>query len=150
MIRLAPRWALNAQAIDAAGDPHLADGVHLRVIPSQLLGLPIAPFVVYRVNLGPFAKIAKPRSDITWIDSQGVSLTPPFEVVPGNAVTGWLPAGSICCWIQVHVEASDGDGPRFPIPRPPLQPIPRGRRTFPTRVGSGVGPRPGSPEDREL
>ncbi len=58
MMDIAPLWSFNAQAIDAAGDPHLAPGVHLRLIPSQRLGLPVMPFFVYRLraswpHLGP-------------------------------------------------------------------------------------------------
>lgn len=143
MIHIAPRWAFNAQAIDAAGDPHLAPGIHLRVLPSQLLGLPVAPFLVYRVNLGPFGKLSKLRSDILWIDSRGLRLTPPFDVHPDNPVTGWLPPPSngVCCWIQVHTVPVDDDRPRFPIPRPPVVAVPRRRPLPPSRPSPRVPPR---------
>lgn len=122
MIAIAPRWAFNAQAIDAAGDPHLQPGIHLRLIPSELLGLPAFPFIVYRLNLGPFGKLARPRTDIRWVDSRGNRLSPPFDVFPNNPVTGWLPPpeNGICCWIQVWTTPVEDDGPVFPVPLPPI------------------------------
>lgn len=141
MIDIAPLWSFNAQAIDAAGDPHLTPGVHLRLIPSQRLGLPVMPFFVYRLNLGPEGKLGFPRTDITWVDSRGRTLTPPFDVTPDNPVTGWLPPPSsgICCWIQVEAKPAGGIGPVFPVPRPPRPPLPPrpspnpARPPFPTR-----------------
>lgn len=110
MTDIAPTWAFAAQALDAAGDPHLPSGVHLRILPSELVGLPVAPFLVYRADLGPSAKGGKPRTDVTWIDSRGVHRTPPFSVTPDNPVTGWLPPPSsgVCCWILVRATQPAG------------------------------------------
>ena len=46
---LAPPELLAAVAMSASGDDDVPDGVHLRVMPSPLLGFPLAPFAVYRV-----------------------------------------------------------------------------------------------------
>lgn len=104
-MQLAPKWALSAQAIDAAGNPYLAKGVHLRIVPSQEFGLPIAPFIVYRADLTQLLQRLT-RTDILWIDQRGQVLLPPFTIPRGESVTGWLPPidRGVCCWIQVQVE----------------------------------------------
>lgn len=107
---LAPSSLLAAQAIDHVGDPQLAAGVHLRVLPSEQLGLPVAPLLVYRLNLGPDARAVKLRSDIVWRDSRGQTLEAPFPVSPDNPVTGYLPppASGVCCWIEVLGKPTQG------------------------------------------
>ena len=112
MSGLAPQWAFSAQAIDGAGDSHLSPGIHLRLLVSQLLGLPIRPFAVSRIALGQGA-VNTPggvRSDITWTDSHGATLAAPFTVSAGNPVTGWLPAPAqgVCCWIEVLASPAVG------------------------------------------
>src|SRR5262245_20077292 len=101
---LAPRWALTAQAIDAAGDPYLSPGIHLRVTASDRLGLPVLPYSVYKVPLGPAAKQSL-SDQISWVDSPGTPLTPPFNVTADNPVTGWLPTpqATPCCFIAVDL-----------------------------------------------
>jgi hypothetical protein len=128
---LAPRSLLAAQAIDHTGDPQLAAGVHLRVLPSEQLGLPVAPLLVYRLNLGQGAQAAQLRTDITWRDSRGQTLAVPFAVSPENPVTGYLPppASGICCWIEVLAKPTVG------ISELPLS----GRRELASRVGFGQG-----------
>lgn len=122
MSGLAPQWALNAQGIDAAGDPHLALGIHLRVFVSPELGLPIAPFRVVKQNLGPAGVNGQPRNDgIVWTDSTKKVLTLPIKVIPGNAVTAWLPTpgqGS-CYWIEIDAEP----GTRNPTTGAPGNPL---------------------------
>lgn len=121
--QLAPRWALSAQAIDGVGDPHLKPGVHLKVMPSHHLGLPITPFIVYRYKLGASATLGGTRSDITWVDSRGITLHTPFNVTADNPVTGYLPlaGGEVCCWIDVDATPSRPIPPVHPVPpvRPP-------------------------------
>lgn len=110
MSSLAPQWAFAAQAIHSAGDQHLAKGVHLKLMISHGLGLPAFPFQVYRLRLGELAKEHARRRDIVWIDSRGNTLTPPFNVVPDNPVTGWLPGPHLanCCWIRVEAQPTVG------------------------------------------
>lgn len=105
MAPLAPKWALSAQAIDAAGDPYLARGVHLRIVPSQEFGLPAAPFLVYRADITQIGRRIA-RTDLVWTDGRGRVLTPPFDIPAGERVIGWLPPidRGVCCWIQAHVE----------------------------------------------
>jgi hypothetical protein len=101
----APSWALAAQAIDAAGDPHLAKGVHLRLLPGALLGLPIFPLRVQRINLGKPGSSAIFRSDgLRFVDAKKNVLVPPFTMSADNPVTVHLPlpADGQCCWIEIE------------------------------------------------
>jgi hypothetical protein len=108
---LPPSWAMGAVAINGSGDVHLAPGVHLRVFHALELGLPIRPFLVYRLTgeevqdrLG-----RRVRTDITWIDERGRILTPPFEVRPGNPVTGTIPrAPGVRCIAVALVAGREG------------------------------------------
>jgi hypothetical protein len=107
---LAPRTLLAAQALDSYGDPQLAPGIHLRVMPNAELGLPVAPLLVYRMRLGHGAENVSLREDIIWRDSHGNTLTEPFEVTPENPVKGYLPpmVGGVCCWIEVLAKPTTG------------------------------------------
>ncbi|MEL7226476.1 MAG: hypothetical protein AAGL17_16985, partial [Cyanobacteria bacterium J06576_12] len=116
---LAPQWAFQAQAIHTDSDPHLAPGVHLRMIPAARLGLPAAPFRIYRANLGNDARKGKTRSEITWIDSKGTELIAPFQVTPDNPVTGWFREDQSCCWVNVDAVPAK-NAPVFEPVRPPL------------------------------
>jgi hypothetical protein len=106
MSPLSPTALLVAQATDHGADPQLADGIHLRVVPSAELGLPLLPLLVYRMNLGYAATGVQGRTDIIWRDSRGQFLTMPFTVTPDVPVTGYLPAmaGGVCCWIEVEAK----------------------------------------------
>lgn len=92
MTALPPSWALGAVGIDGRGDPHLAPGVHLRVLPGVSAGLPIRPFVVYRMHGDNAERELKSliHTEITWVDSGGRILTPPFAVTPRNPVVGHI------------------------------------------------------------
>lgn len=120
MSLLAPSWAFSGQAIDGTGDPHLARGVHFRVLTNPLLGLPIVPIVVGRIVLYEEAK-GLTRRDVTWVDSHGNVLTAPFNVTAGNPVTGYLPLGRTCCWASVEGRAGTLPTP-LPPARPPVRP----------------------------
>ena len=136
MSALAPRNLLAAQALDSDGDPQLAKGVHLRVMPSADLGLPAAPFLVYRMRLGFGAQDAQLRTDIVWRDSHGTALTEPFSVIPDNPVTGYLPpaTGGVCCWIEVLAKPDTG------FSQVPLTNAPASKQEVVkwTRPGSGL------------
>ncbi len=114
MPSLAPKWALSAQAIDSAGNPYLARGVHLRIVPSQEFGLPLAPFMIYREDITQVAERFM-RTDIIWTDARGRVLTPPFNIPSGQRVTGWLPPldTGVCCWIQAQLEKTGPGGVRM-------------------------------------
>ncbi len=114
MSPLAPKWALSAQAIDSAGNPYLAPGVHLRIIPSQEFGLPVAPFIVFRTDITQRLDRFL-RDDIIWTDRRGQVLSLPFEISVGEPVTGWLPPidRGVCCWIQAQVEPFEEGGLRM-------------------------------------
>jgi hypothetical protein len=96
----APRTLLSAQGLHAKNDSHARDGYHIRVYPSALLGLPIAPLLVYRIRFD------KPqwRQDVVWIDSHGRVLTPPFDVTAGSPVHGYLPPAyhGACGWFVME------------------------------------------------
>ena len=96
----APRTLLSVQGMLARDDPHARDGYHIRVHPSALLGLPIAPLLVYRI---PFDK-PHWRHEVVWIDSHGTTLTPPFDVTAGNPVQGYLPPpyDGVCGWFGIE------------------------------------------------
>jgi hypothetical protein len=92
----------NAQALAAdPADTHLQPGIHLRVAAHPLLGLPVAPFVVWRAtstDAGAFEKVL--RTDVVYVDSRGRLLEAPFELTPGNPVTAYLALkpGEVCLW----------------------------------------------------
>ena len=126
---LAPRWVLSAQAIDAAGSPHLQPGVHLRILPNPRFGFPMAPFMVYRANLGPDGRKFERRTDITWTTVDGRPLAPPVTVTPDQPVVGWLPprstAGS-CIWVNVLAkpEQEAVGRPDLTLTRPQVRELP--------------------------
>jgi hypothetical protein len=100
---------MAGQAIDGTGDPHLAAGIHYRMLTHPLLGLPVVPVVIGKTILTQLGK-GHTRTDVTWIDSHGTVLTPPFAVTQDNPVTGYLPLGQTCCWAAVEGRAAA----RFP------------------------------------
>lgn len=97
MTVLPPSWAMGAVGIDGTGDFHLAKGVHLRVFHVPGLGLPIRPFLVYRLDQDTTRQIlaSHTHNTFTWLDSRGRVLTLPFAVTKDNPVTGTIlrPAG---------------------------------------------------------
>ena len=102
---LAPPRLLSGVGIHDPADPHLGKGGHVRLFPNPALGLPVAPIVVSRGTLNADLLLRASRHDIEWRDSNGVLQTPPFTVVPGNPVYGYLPPlpGARCIWIQVDM-----------------------------------------------
>src|SRR5262249_3158560 len=75
---------------DAGDDPHLKPGIHLRILTCRALGMPAAPFVVYRLRLGTGRGFEVAR-DIAFTDSKGQILHPPFDVTPDNPVRVFFP-----------------------------------------------------------
>lgn len=90
MTRLAPTWALSAAAINGLNDAHLQPGVHLRVLPHQVIGLPLAPLLVDRYVLGDGQRI--PEANVLWTDARGDPLSVSFDLAPASPATAWLPS----------------------------------------------------------
>ena len=92
----------NAQALAAdPADTHLQSGIHLRVSANPLLGLPVAPFIVWRaISNGQGLKL---RNDVVFVDSRGQVLPGSFTLTPDNPVTAYLvlPPGEVCIWARV-------------------------------------------------
>ena len=86
----------NAQALAAdPSDTHLQPGIHLRVSANPLLGLPVAPFIVWRaISNGQGLKL---RNDVVFVDSRGQVLPGSFTLTPDNPVTAYLvlPPGEV-------------------------------------------------------
>ena len=130
MNRFAPFWALSAAALDSGGDPHLQPGVHLRVLPSLALGLPVAPLLVDRFVVRSPRRLA--ATDVLWTAAAGEPLTVPFDLGPASPATAWLAAdpGNPVLYAEVLVE-----------PTSPQLDFDRWRRSqahdvFPTTVSS--------------
>ncbi|WP_426163648.1 hypothetical protein [Sandarakinorhabdus sp. DWP1-3-1] len=105
MTWMAPPRLLSGVGIDDPGDPHLAKGGHIRLFANPALGLPVAPIIVSRTILDADRLKRLGRRVIEWRDSNGLLLTPPFDVVPGNPVYGTLPPmpQARCIWIRVDM-----------------------------------------------
>ena len=88
--------------------------MHYRVITHPLLGLPVGPSGHWEDHPPQLGK-GHTRTDITWIDSHGTILTPPFTVTPVNPVTGHLPLGQTCCWAALDGRAA-GSPLHLPAP----------------------------------
>jgi hypothetical protein len=111
----APLWAFVAEAVDGIGDSHLPKGIHVRALPSPRLGLPATPLVVTRAVLTPDFVRRNARQDVVWVDSQGTTLTTPFDVVPGNPVYGYFPVPDV-----IWAELAATPAPAGPVIRPPI------------------------------
>ena len=132
----APAWAFTAEAIDGHGDTHLPEGIHVRALPSPKLGIPATPLAVYRSVLTPdHVKRLALDQGVIWVDSQGHTLTAPFDVTPDNPVYGYFSLPEVI-WTELMATPA-----RIPITRPPLQPIRDigpilGRRTPRINIGN--------------
>lgn len=134
MSRFAPTWALTAAALDGRGDPHLQPGVHLRVLPAPVLGLPVAPLLVERITVGHHKRIAR-DADVLWADARGDVVSVPFDLRSVGPATAWLPSepGNPVIYAEVLVEDAQpvrkaiGRGRPFPFPVawPPRRPLPK-------------------------
>lgn len=108
----------NAHALPAdPADTHLQPGIHLRVDAHPLLGLPVAPYIVWRAVLRD-AKQIKLRDDVVYVDSRGRVLTAPFTLSPDNPVTAHLALapGQTCLWARVVADPAGGEVPGQPGP----------------------------------
>jgi hypothetical protein len=128
MSTLAPAWAWIAGAIDGAGDSHLPPGIHVRCLPSPRLGVPATPLMVTRTIISASMVEQMARSDgVTWIDSQGNTLTLPFTVTPDNPVYGYFSEPDVI-WARLQVRGSTvptSAPTSAPTTAPTTAPIPR-------------------------
>lgn len=84
---LAPPDLLSLLAIAAAPDPDLLKGTHLRIVPSPILGLPVAPFCVWRMNSSLF------QPNVFWHDANGpVGGRPDLDAARGE----------LFAWVEPH------------------------------------------------
>ena len=120
-MKWAPAALLSAAATDAGGDPHLQKGIHLRVLLSAGLGLPVAPLIVDRVSLGSPDRL-EPDGSVFWTDRVGTPLTLPIDLGSVGEAYGWLAAvpNDPVVWAQVVIDKPDQQRP--PLPRPPIRP----------------------------
>lgn len=103
----------NAHALPAdPADTHLQPGIHLRIDAHPLLGLPVAPYIVWRAVLRDARQI-KLRDDVVFVDSRGRVLTAPFTLSPDNPVTAHLALapGQTCLWARVNADPAGGGEP---------------------------------------
>ncbi len=109
-----PSWAMGAVGIDGSGDPHLPEGIHLRVFVSPECGLPICPIIIYRVaeSATQDSLAGVTRTDFAWIDSRDRVLSLPFTVTPDNPVRGIVlrGAGERAIAAAVHATSSGRGG----------------------------------------
>ena len=71
----------NAHALPAdPADSHLQPGIHLRVDANPLLGLPVAPHIVWRAVLREGRQI-KLHNDAVFVDSRGRVLIPAIGLI---------------------------------------------------------------------
>lgn len=132
---LTPRSLFRATALHGHGDPWIAEGMHLRVFASPLLGTPIHPFVAWRLtnvdSLGP------DLLDVRWtIEGTGKLLPPgPFNVAnTGPAlgtVTGTNGVSRPPDWCFLRLE---GDEPQLQVELLEGQFTPFGRPVTATRT----------------
>jgi hypothetical protein len=106
MTRFAPTWALTAAAMDGTHDPHLAPGAHLRVLPSHVLGLPVAPLMVDRHVVGA---PREPSTNVLWTDGRGEPVSPTIDLASSGPSTAWLPVepGNPVLYAEVLIKDSD-------------------------------------------
>lgn len=95
-VRFAPPSLLRARAVHARGDRWIADGAHLRVQVSSLLGFPLHPFAAWRLE-EVSARGTEPRAL-----SGGQAVGLPAEFQPERPLT-LLPPGAP--WVYLEAEA---------------------------------------------
>ncbi len=87
---LAPPDLLSVLAIAADSDADLGKGTHVRIVPSPLLGLPVSPLCVWRMNSQLF------QPNIYWHDGKQRVLGRPDLDAAGGELFGWFaPPASI-------------------------------------------------------
>ncbi|HEX5592279.1 MAG TPA: hypothetical protein VFX35_02890 [Solirubrobacterales bacterium] len=106
---ISPAWLFCVQALYASGDPHLLSGVHLRVLLSFALGLPVAPLQVARGSAGSPRELGE-RIVPVFTDALGHVVFPTVSLRETGTVTAWLPSqpGNPVVWAAAVMDAADG------------------------------------------
>jgi hypothetical protein len=106
MVTVVSPTLINLAGLAAIADePHVREGNHLRVASNPLLGLPVAPFVIQRANLGdrqPDSFAA--RSGIVFRDADDRILTLPINVSKGDVIRATIPQGPALTCIMVMMQ----------------------------------------------
>lgn len=117
----------NGHGLGATVDePHARAGNHIRVNSHPLLGLPVAPFVVWR-GMSDTDRALALRSDVRFRDGAGRTVTAPFSLTPDKPVTATLALGpnEHCIWARAIADpiGSPGEGGGEPADPPaPIDP----------------------------
>lgn len=100
-------WLMHLRALPSPQphndrEPHIRTGTHLRVQTHPWLGLPAAPFLIWRARVRPGQGGVDWRRDVLFMDQDMKVLTPPFELHEGMRVTARpLVQGEVCIYAQV-------------------------------------------------
>jgi hypothetical protein len=117
MVTIVPPRLLNLAGLPGeASEPHIREGNHLRVAHNPLLGLPVAPFVLQRVNLDQLPDNFAHRRDIVFRDASNRVLTLPITVQKGDEIRATIVYGPALTCIYVGMATAA-------IPKPTRVPI---------------------------
>src|SRR5262245_8456240 len=100
---IVPLSLFNTEVLAAAEtEPHAQRGNHIRVNTHPRLGLPVAPFIIWRFDAHDSTRVTF-RETGTFIDSHGRVLTTPFTLTVDNPVVAYIPLlpGEWCIWARV-------------------------------------------------
>jgi hypothetical protein len=91
-------------------EDHAQPGNHVRIGTNPMLGLPVAPFVVYRAMTTEINSL-KLRKAVVFTDPNGRVLTPGFRVTPEAPVTAriGLRPGEMCIWAELFADSTARD-----------------------------------------
>lgn len=120
----------NAHALAATvNEPHVRAGNHLRISSHPKLGLPVAPFLIWRAVVDNM-KGMQLRHDVVFKDSKDKTLAPPFTLNPNNPVTAYirLQPGETCYWAEVMADPAGSPSDSRVHPRRPRRRFPPLRR----------------------
>lgn len=82
-----PRY-LSSYAAAADRDPDLREGTHLRLFPSNVIGIPLAPWRIWEMQA-----LMTRELTVKWFGRQG-RLRPPFDLnAAGGEAIGWITGG---------------------------------------------------------
>ncbi|MEL6678363.1 MAG: hypothetical protein AAFQ51_06615, partial [Pseudomonadota bacterium] len=128
MNRFSDPILMSAHALPVdQNEPHAQVGNHLRVATNPELGLPVAPFVVYR-GFGESRKGLNTRQTANFMDKNGQPVSLPFTVTPDTPLTIEIVKGlgETCIWAQLSAVAQEDlkepNDPQEILPEQPTNP----------------------------